>query len=154
MRNFVASGATEYFLTAEVERPHRNLLLGFLRLRLGNALNRSVIDELRGETAMIRELHVYGSVKKVGQQNKSGAQHFGIGKNLLNIAEQISFQHGKTKIAVISGIGVRDYYNKRGYILQGTYMIKVLESQPYMTRVLFTVLFTIVLKYIFSQLIK
>ena len=29
-----------------------------------------------------------------------------------------------TKIAVISGVGVRDYYKKLGYKLVGNYMIK------------------------------
>lgn len=31
-----------------------------------------------------------------------------------------------SQVAVISGIGVRDYYKKQGYELRGTYMIKKL----------------------------
>ncbi len=121
---FKASGAQEYFISAEVARPNRNLLLGFLRLRLSNTLEQSIIPELKGETAMIRELHVYGRVKNVGHNNTKGAQHFGIGKTLLEIAENISKKAGSKQIAVISGIGVRDYYRKRGYELRGTYMMK------------------------------
>ena len=74
---------------------------------------------------MIRELHVYGRVKAVGSGEKGqGAQHMGIGKTLLRIAEGVAQNHGKEKIAVISGIGVREYYRKQGYMLKGTYMIK------------------------------
>jgi elongator complex protein 3 len=84
----------------------------------------SVIPELKGKTAMIRELHVYGRVKEVGTKSKTESQHLGIGKSLLKKAEEISGHHGYNRIAVISGIGVRDYYRKRGYELQGTYMVK------------------------------
>ena len=34
------------------------------------------------------------------------------------------------KLAIISGIGVRNYYKKLGYNLEGTYMIKNLEAKP------------------------
>ena len=30
-------------------------------------------------------------------------------------------------MAIISGIGVRDYYRKRGYELRGTYMMRHIE---------------------------
>ncbi|NDG26498.1 MAG: tRNA uridine(34) 5-carboxymethylaminomethyl modification radical SAM/GNAT enzyme Elp3 [Proteobacteria bacterium] len=126
-RKFTASGATEYFISTEVKRPHRNLLLGFLRPRLGSALEDSVIPELKGNTAIIRELHVYGRVKEVGNDDTHPAtQHLGIGKKLLEIAENICRDNEKSKIAIISGIGVRQYYQKRGYILEGTYMTKTL----------------------------
>jgi ELP3 family radical SAM enzyme/protein acetyltransferase len=127
VRSFKASSAQEFFISAEVVRKNRPLILGFLRLRLGDALKDSIIPELRGNTAMIRELHVYGRVKTVGEMTPDatgGAQHYGIGKGLLEIAEKISMRYHKEKIAIISGIGVRDYYRKRGYKLDGTYMIK------------------------------
>jgi ELP3 family radical SAM enzyme/protein acetyltransferase len=124
--SFLASGATEYFLSAEVPRPHRPLLLGFLRLRISPTLHESIIPELKGQTAMIRELHVYGKIQEVGK-TVGGTQHLGIGKQLLDIAEDLAKKHQCTQIAVISGIGVRDYYAKRGYSLQGTYMIKALK---------------------------
>jgi len=131
-RAFVASGAEEYFISAEVVRPNRNLLLGFVRLRMCVTLEESIFPELKGLTAMIRELHVYGQVKVVGSdrtndKSKSGAQHRGIGKKLLHAAEAIALEHDYRKIAVISGIGVRDYYRKNGYTLKGTYMIKTLR---------------------------
>ena len=120
-----ASGAVEYFLCAEVERPTRNLLLGFIRLRLNNAPNTVLLEELHNHTAMIRELHVYGNVQPVGTVSATnGAQHRGIGKTLLKMAEGIVWSNSYNKVAVISGIGVRDYYRKNGYNLKGTYMIK------------------------------
>jgi ELP3 family radical SAM enzyme/protein acetyltransferase len=129
---FIASGQQEFFLSAEIDKPNRNLLLGFLRLRLSSVLQNSIIPELKGKTSMIRELHVYGRVKEVGvKSEKSEAQHLGIGKLLLQKAEDISIQHGFSKIAVISGIGVRDYYRKRGYTLVGTYMVKTIEDSKY-----------------------
>ena len=123
-RSFMASGSKEYFISAEVTRPNRPLILGFVRLRLGDALEDSIIPELKGKTAMIRELHVYGRVKNVGYKDESGAQHFGLGKRLLRMAEKISIQEKREKIAIISGIGVRDYYRQRGYELIGSYMMK------------------------------
>ena len=33
-------------------------------------------------------------------------------------------EFGRKKIAVISGVGVRDYYRKNGYRLQDGYMVK------------------------------
>jgi ELP3 family radical SAM enzyme/protein acetyltransferase len=129
--SFTASGAREYFISAIVEKRPRNMMLGFVRLRLGGALEKSVIPELVGKTAMIRELHVYGRVKEVGGGGRQGAsaQHFGIGKTLLKIAEDVASKEGYDQIAIISGIGVRDYYRKRGYELRGTYMMKNIERE-------------------------
>jgi len=124
VESFLSSGGQEYFISAEVARPHRHLLLGFIRLRLSDALYNSVIHELKGKTAMIRELHVYGRLKKVGHNQTEGAQHLGIGHHLLEMAEHIAKDAGYERIAVISGIGVRNYYHKYEYHLMGTYMIK------------------------------
>ncbi len=47
---------------------------------------------------------------------------------LMEEAERISRdEHGSTKLAVISGVGTRNYYAKLGYILEGPYMVKNLE---------------------------
>jgi ELP3 family radical SAM enzyme/protein acetyltransferase len=129
LESFPASGGLEYFISAEVPRPNRNLMLGFIRLRLSDALENSIIPELKGKTAMIRELHVYGKVQEVGSGNgEKSAQHLGLGKKLLEIAESVAITHGMSDIAVISGIGVRDYYRKRGYELRGSYMMKTFKS--------------------------
>ena len=40
-------------------------------------------------------------------------------------AERIAKEeHGSIKIAVISGVGTRNYYSKLGYYLEGPYMVK------------------------------
>jgi hypothetical protein len=36
-------------------------------------------------------------------------------------------------MAIISGIGVRDYYKKRGYELRGSYMMKNIEISMFPT---------------------
>jgi ELP3 family radical SAM enzyme/protein acetyltransferase len=130
--SFVASNGLEYFISAEIPRSNRNLLLGFVRMRFSSALNRAscVIPELKGETAMIRELHVYGRVKAVGSKGKSaGAQHLGIGKELLARCESIARENSYHQLAIIAGIGVRDYYRRHGYKLCGSYMIKKFRQE-------------------------
>ncbi len=86
------------------------------------------IDNTLHDAALVRELHVYGTMKKVGEDG-SQSQHTGMGKRLLARAEEIAkgdniHQAKYKKIAIISGVGVRDYYRKRGYTLEGTYMVK------------------------------
>jgi ELP3 family radical SAM enzyme/protein acetyltransferase len=125
---FPASGGQEVFLAASVPAQPRPILLGFLRLRMSDALQESIIPELSGKTAMIRELHVYGSLKAVGAAGPNGAQHLGIGRKLLETAEGIAMRHGYKQIAVISGIGVRGYYQKNGYELCGSYMMKAFPN--------------------------
>jgi elongator complex protein 3 len=54
-------------------------------------------------------------------------QHKGLGRKLILEAEKIAFKEfDLKKMAVISGVGVRDYYRKLGYRLKDTYMIKQL----------------------------
>ena len=72
---------------------------------------------------MVRELHVYGTATAIGDEGlvRTGA---GAGK-LMEKAEQIASEHGKTKMVVISGVGVRQYYqDKLGYRREGPYMVK------------------------------
>jgi ELP3 family radical SAM enzyme/protein acetyltransferase len=130
VEKILASGEPEYFISAEIPRKNRHLLLGFLRLRISSVLiNDSIIPELAGPTAMIRELHVYGKVTEVGAGKAStGAQHLGIGKQLLKMAENLARKDAMTQMAIISGIGVRDYYRKQGYELRGSYMMKSIET--------------------------
>lgn len=46
---------------------------------------------------------------------------------LMEEAERISREeHGSEKLAVISGVGTRNYYRKMGYELDGPYMTKML----------------------------
>ena len=57
----------------------------------------------------------------------SGWQHKGIGRSLLSEAERITKEEeGLDKILVISGVGVREYYMKLGYVKDGPYVSKKL----------------------------
>ena len=99
-------------------------LYGFARLRLDPNPGLGFIPELEG-AALLRELHVYGQVIDVGDTGRS--QHRGVGSRLMKVAEDIAKSHGYIKMAVISGIGSREYYrNKCGYTLEGSYMVKYL----------------------------
>jgi histone acetyltransferase (RNA polymerase elongator complex component) len=98
-------------------------LYGFLRLRFDPNPGGDFIPEIQG-CALIREVHVYGTSMGVGVEG-SGSQHKGYGKWLMATAEQIAKSAGYKKIAVIAGVGTREYYkNKCGYNLEGTYMVK------------------------------
>ena len=46
------------------------------------------------------------------------------GKKLLAEAEKIAKENGYDKMVVISAVGVRGYYQKLGYELEGVYMVK------------------------------
>jgi elongator complex protein 3 len=78
------------------------------------------------DTALVRELHVYGEQTPIGQ--KGEVQHHGYGQKLLHEAEKLAKKAGKKKISVISGIGVREYYKKLGYSFDGIYMSKNIIS--------------------------
>ena len=112
-------------------------LYGLLRLRFNDdpLAGERIFPELKG-CALIRELHVYGVVQPVRlgvpgpDQAADTVQHAGYGKQLMAEAERIARARGYAKIAVIAGIGVRNYYRKRGYRLQGLYLVKDLTDLP------------------------
>jgi elongator complex protein 3 len=123
--NYQSSDGEEYFIQCVDEGAQ---LLGFVRLRLPEYLLKNkefFIKELTG-CALIRELHVYGKQLELGAAGK--VQHLGIGKKLMLMAEEIAIKNEAKKIAVISGIGVREYYKKMGYGLDGEYMVKDLDN--------------------------
>ena len=136
-REYSASGGKEIFLS--FEDIENNKLLAFLRLRITNEWTLPVLKN----SAMIRELHTYGQVVKISEKNKNAQQHQSLGKQLMIKAEKIAKNEFKfhpvksretgspeakfnrvKKIAVIAGIGVREYYRKLGYRLKSDYMIK------------------------------
>ncbi|KFQ99260.1 Elongator complex protein 3, partial [Nipponia nippon] len=120
-RDYVANGGWETFLS--YEDPEQDILVGLLRLR--KCSEESFRPELKGGVSIVRELHVYGSVVPVSSRDPSKFQHQGFGMLLMEEAERIAKEeHGSWKIAVISGVGTRNYYRKIGYELEGPYMVK------------------------------
>ncbi|KAM6271258.1 elongator complex protein 3 isoform X1 [Calonectris borealis] len=123
-RDYVANGGWETFLS--YEDPEQDILVGLLRLR--KCSEESFRPELKGGVSIVRELHVYGSVVPVSSRDPSKFQHQGFGMLLMEEAERIAKEeHGSWKIAVISGVGTRNYYRKIGYELEGPYMVKRLD---------------------------
>ena len=124
VRSYREKYAQEFFISYESK--NFETIYGFCRLRL-NTNNDDVFFPSLRNSAIIRELHVYGLMVPHYSKKKK-TQHFGFGTRLLNIAEKIAKNNKYEKIAVISGVGVRQYYGKRGYHLsKSTYMEKKVE---------------------------
>lgn len=122
-RDYCANGGWETFLS--YEDPEQDILIGLLRLR--KCSPDTFRPELRSGCSIVRELHVYGSVVPVHARDPTKFQHQGFGMLLMEEAERIAREeHGSSKIAVISGVGTRNYYRKIGYELDGPYMSKSL----------------------------
>uniref|UniRef100_A0A1A9WKN4 Elongator complex protein 3 n=1 Tax=Glossina brevipalpis TaxID=37001 RepID=A0A1A9WKN4_9MUSC len=121
-RDYVANNGWETFLS--YEDPAQDILVGLLRLR--KCSPEIFRPELKtGQCSIVRELHVYGSVVPVNARDPTKFQHQGFGMLLMEEAERIAREeHGSTKLAVISGVGTRNYYRKLGYELDGPYMSK------------------------------
>ncbi|MBD3398094.1 tRNA uridine(34) 5-carboxymethylaminomethyl modification radical SAM/GNAT enzyme Elp3 [Candidatus Micrarchaeota archaeon] len=118
--DYQASRGKEIFLSYEAG----GRLIGFLRLRIPFCPFRR---EIGSKTALVRELHIYGAETSIGKK-PSGAQHRAFGSLLLEQAESIaSEEFGKKEMIIISGIGARQYYSKRGYKRKGPYMHKSLR---------------------------
>jgi len=79
---------------------------------------------------LIRELHTYG-IQTAINKKAIATQHRGLGKKLIKEAEKIVRQETKfKKIAVIAGIGTRNYWRKNSYRLKNTYMVKKFRHLP------------------------
>jgi elongator complex protein 3 len=103
-------------------------IAGFVRLRLPKKGSTTGFEQFPNlevliDAAIVRELHVYGTIRRIGQEGNQ-AQHIGFGKMLMAEAERQARVAGFTSVAVIAGVGVRGYYAKIGYELVGTYMVK------------------------------
>ncbi len=125
-QEFEASDGQEFFITYD----HLKLdkICALLRLRFSSySLNgkKHFMKELDG-AALVREVHTYGEQVAITKSANKDSQHIGLGRRMMQEAEEISKRNGYKKLAVIAGIGVREYYRKLGYQQEGTYMIKYL----------------------------
>lgn len=147
-RDYTANGGWETFLS--YEDVEQDILIGLLRLRKcsKDTFREELFLEKSSETekeeeeddddeeddedevtgtgvSIVRELHVYGSVVPIHERNPTKFQHKGFGQLLMEEAERIAREeHGSAKIAVISGVGTRNYYRKLGYELDGPFVSK------------------------------
>ena len=117
---YLTKVSVEYFIEYVTSE---DKIAGFVRLNI--PLEESFIPELKN-SAIIREVHVYGKSTEVGGKLTKGVQHKGIGKNLISIAELLTYENGFKKISVISAIGTKEYYRKLGYIDGRLYQSKKL----------------------------
>jgi len=121
IKEYEASKGTEFFISAEDVK--NDVLIGFVRLRFPSQFLR---EEITKKSALIRELHVFSPAVQIGKSSEDSYQHRGIGKQLMAKAEEVAKQYGINKIAVLSGIGARQYFARLGYELEGAYMVKSL----------------------------
>ena len=126
IHEFDAADGKEFFISFNDDK--RDKLCSLLRMRYSSYSLQNkphFIPELEG-AALIREVHVYGAEVEVGSNTKEASQHVGLGRRMLQKAEEIAKNDGFKKMAIIAGVGTRNYYRKWGYELEGTYMTKAL----------------------------
>lgn len=119
--DYMASKGKEIFISLEDKK--NNLIIGYCRLRIPHLPHR---PEITHDSAIIRELKIHGDVVEIGKKPKSEYQHRGWGEQLVRKAENISKEHGIKKLLVLSGIGVKNYYYRLGFIDDGLYVSKTL----------------------------
>ncbi len=124
IREYRSSVGDEFFLQYITQE---RKIAAFLRLCLPAADEAPLLEELTG-CAMIREVHVYGLSLGIGKAMSGRAQHLGLGSRLLEQAAEIAVERGYARLAVISAIGTRDYYRKRGFQDVALYQIRDLAS--------------------------
>ncbi|MFA6104980.1 MAG: tRNA uridine(34) 5-carboxymethylaminomethyl modification radical SAM/GNAT enzyme Elp3 [Patescibacteria group bacterium] len=117
LEKYQTAGGTEYFLSFEDKK--RQVVFAFCRLRIVSLKNKTAPFP-----AYIRELHTYGQLIRIGKKGSQSSQHQGLGKKLIIEAEKICKKNKIKNLAVISGVGVKDYYKKLGYKPDRTYLVK------------------------------
>lgn len=117
---YATSAGQEVFLQMITAERH---IAAFLRLALPDG--EPLVPELAG-AAMIREVHVYGPSLVPGDAAPGAAQHTGLGTTLIERAAAIAAEAGYRRLAVISAVGTRDYYRRRGFVDGELYQFRVL----------------------------
>ena len=110
---------TSRFISAE--DLENDILVGYCRLRFPYQFLR---PEITQNSALVREIHIYSPQVSLGKKTDISQQHRGFGLKLMKKAEEICQENGKTKILVLSGIGVKEYFSNLGYKKDSYYMSK------------------------------
>ena len=120
---YQAADGDEYLISYNSNK----FLFALLRLRVPHEKHKiePIFSELKN-ASIIRELQVFGKQAQINGEAGAAIQHRSLGLRLMCEAEKLTKSLGINKIAVISGIGVRSYYKKIGYQLEGFYMTKEL----------------------------
>jgi elongator complex protein 3 len=122
--DYEAADGREVLLSIEDDR---ETLFGMLRLRVQPLI--AGAHNPGGSPAIVRELHVFGPEVPISEQQTGAAQHRGLGRALLQEAERVAGSEFRAdSLAVLSGVGAREYYAESGYVLSGGYMVKDLRS--------------------------
>ena len=119
-RQYDANEGTEIFLS--FEDTALDVIFGLLRLR--NPSEDGHRPEIEN-SAVIRELRVYGPVVDIGERDPEAWQHLGLGERMISAAEEIGRDEFDSKrILVNSGLGVKPYYRTLGFEDLGPYLSK------------------------------
>ena len=124
---YEAAGGIENFIS--IEDFDQDILVGFCRLRFSETPARVELKD----ASILRELKVYGNEMGLIERGEEigpgewqdGFQHKGHGRALMERAEEMTADAGYKKIAVLAGIGAREYYKQKlGYYQDGPYVSK------------------------------
>ena len=121
-REYMASNGKEIFIS--FEDTENDAIAAYCRLRIPYKPHR---HEAEGKVAIVRELKVHGPVVRIGEKPHEEWQHRGLGKVLMEEAENIATRFRRERILVLSGVGAKEYYRKLGYVENGIYMEKMLS---------------------------
>ena len=117
VEEYEASGGREFFISYEDLK--NDILVAFVRLRIPSELAHR--PEMHGG-AIIRELRVLGKIVPIGMQKDESWQHKGYGEMLIDECKKVCQKNDLEKLLVMSGVGVREYYRKLGFEMDGPYM--------------------------------
>ena len=121
---YQAGGSQEHFLSFVTPDDR---LAGFLRLSLPGPQSPSTGMPDLDQAAIIREVHIYGQSLAVGAEEHGAAQHIGLGSRLIQYAQDLARSQGYPRLAVISAIGTRRYYQRLGFQHGELYMFMDLD---------------------------